>query len=98
MNFLKNLDVLLQKNNMTRSEMARKIGIAPSTINAWYTKGCEGVALKTLIKISHLFNVTIEDLVNGKGRSLYFTDNDYSLTELEAIKGFSKYIKKQRQD
>ena len=98
MNFLYNLDVLLQINKMTRSEMARKIGIAPSTINAWYTKGCEGVALKTLIKISHLFNVTIEDLVNGNGRSLYFTDKDFTENELNAIKGFSNYIKEQRQE
>ena len=60
MNFLYNLDALLQMNKMTRSELARQIGIAPSTINAWYTKGCDGVGLKTIIKISHLFDVTID--------------------------------------
>lgn len=97
MNFLYNLDTLLQMNKMTRSELARQIGIAPSTINAWYTKGCDGVGLKTIIKISHLFDVTIEDLVNGNSRSLYFSDKNYSESELDAIKHFTCYIKAQRQ-
>lgn len=98
MNFLDNLNDLLRMNKMTRSEMARQIGIAPSTINAWYTKGCDGVALKTLIRISQLFDITIEDLVNGNGKSLYFSDNIYSDSELDAIRRFTGYIKAQRQE
>lgn len=97
MNFLYNLDTLLQMNKMTKSELARQIGIAPSTINAWYTKGCDGVGLKTIIKISNLFDVTIEDLVNGNSRSLYLSDQTYSKNELDAIKSFTNYIKAQRQ-
>ena len=38
MKFLNNLDYLLHINKMSRAELARTIGIAPSTINAWYTK------------------------------------------------------------
>ena len=38
MKFLHNLDYLLHINKMSRAELARKIEIAPSTINAWYTK------------------------------------------------------------
>ena len=98
MNFLNNLNILLHDHRMTRSDLARTIGIAPSTINAWYTKGCDGVALKTLIKISNLFNITIEDLVNGSAKSLYFTEDNYSKHELYAIKCFSEYIKEKRQD
>lgn len=98
MNFLNNLNMLLQVNQMTRSELARRIGIVPSTINAWYTKGCNGVSLKTLIKLSQLFNVTIEDLVNGNVLSLYFTDEEYTQQELNAIRDFSNYIKEKRQD
>lgn len=98
MNFLNNLNLLLENNKMTRSELARRIGIAPSTINAWYTKGCDGVGLKTLIRISQLFDITIEDLVNGNGKSLYFSDNIYSDSELDAIRSFTGYIKAKRQE
>ena len=96
MNFLINLDYLLTVNKMTRSELARKIEIAPSTINAWYTKDYKGITLKNLVKLSKCFDVTIEDLVNGDIRSLSFTSDNYSDSELKAIKDFSDYIKRTR--
>ncbi len=96
MNFLINLDYLLTVNKMTRSELARKIEIAPSTINAWYTKDYKGITLKNLVKLSKCFDVTIEDLVNGDIRSLSFTSDNYSESELKAIKDFSEYLKRSR--
>lgn len=96
MNFLINLDYLLKVNKMTRSELARKIDIAPSTINAWYTKDYKGITLKNLVKLSKCFDITIEDLVNGDIRSLSFTSDNYSDSELKAIKDFSDYLKRSR--
>lgn len=96
MNFLHNLDYLLHINKMSRAELARTIGIAPSTINAWYTKDYKGITLKNLIKLSNCFDITIEDLVNGDMRSLNFTIDNYTDSELKAIKDFSEYIKRSR--
>ena len=96
MNFLINLDYLLTINKMSRSELARKIEIAPSTINAWYTKDYKGITLKNLVKLSKCFDVTIEDLVNGDIKSLSFTSDNYSDSELKAIKDFSEYLKRSR--
>lgn len=96
MNFLINLDYLLAVNKMSRSELARKINIAPSTINAWYTKDYRGITLKNLVKLSKCFDVTIEDLVNGDIRSLSFTSDNYSDSELKALKDFSDYLKRSR--
>lgn len=96
MNFLINLDYLLAVHKMNRSELARKINIAPSTINAWYTKDYRGITLKNLVKLSKCFDVTIEDLVNGDIRSLSFTSDNYSDSELKAIKDFSNYLKRSR--
>lgn len=96
MNFLINLDYLLTVNKMTRSELARKIEIAPSTINAWYTKDYKGITLKNLVKLSKCFDITIEDLVNGDIRSLSFSSDNYSESELKAIKDFSEYLKRSR--
>jgi len=95
-NFLNNLDYLLHINKMSRAELARTIGIAPSTINAWYTKDYKGITLKNLVKLSKCFEVTIEDLVNGDINALFFTSDNYSESELKAIKDFSDYIKRSR--
>lgn len=96
MNFLHNLDYLLHINKMSRAELARTIGIAPSTINAWYTKDYKGITLKNLVKLSNCFEITIEDLVNGEITSLSFTSENYTESELKAIKDFSDYIKRSR--
>lgn len=96
MKFLQNLDYLLTVNKMSRSELARTIEIAPSTINAWYSKDYKGITLKNLVKLSKCFDVTIEDLVNGDIKALSFTSDNYSEAELKAIKDFSVYIKRGR--
>lgn len=96
MNFLDNLNDLLRINKMTRSEMARQIGIAPSTINAWYTKDYKGITLKNLSKLASFFDVSMEALVYGDRQSLTFTLDNYSEAELKAIHDFSQYIKESR--
>lgn len=97
MRFLYNLDYLLTVNKMNRSELARRISIAPSTINAWYSKDYRGITLKNLLKLSNCFDVTIEELVNGDIRSLSFSPENYTESELRAIKDFSDYLKRKRQ-
>ena len=89
MNFLHNLDYLLHINKMSRAELAR-------TINAWYTKDYKGITLKNLVKLSKCFEITIEDLVNGDITALSFTSENYTESELKAIKDFSNYIKRSR--
>jgi DNA-binding Xre family transcriptional regulator len=96
MNFLNNLDYLLTINKMSRAELARTINIAPSTINAWYTKDYKGITLKNLIKLSRCFDITIEDLVNGDIKALNFTSDNHTESELKAIKDFSEYLKRSR--
>ena len=64
MNLLKNLDYLLRINNLTRAQLSRELNIAPSTINTWFSKGCENISLRFLIKISEYFGISIDDLVH----------------------------------
>lgn len=65
MNFLDNLTKLLKRENLSRAELAKRLNIAPSTINSWYNRGYENVSLKFLLKICDYFNVSLETLVNG---------------------------------
>lgn len=49
--------------NLTRAQLSREVNIAPSTINTWFSKGCENISLRFLIKISEYFGISIDDLV-----------------------------------
>ena len=81
MKFLNNLEKLLKENNMKKSDLARIIGISQPTINAWYTKGYENVSLSTLMKISKLFKITLEELLNGDLENVSFSSDEYSHEE-----------------
>ena len=98
MKFLYNLEFLMDRNKINRSELAKAIGIAPSTINAWYTKDYKGISLKNLSKLASYFDVSMEALVYGDRQSLTFTLENYSEAELKAIHDFSQYIKDSRID
>ena len=97
MDLLKNLDKLMNERKMNRTELAKAIGIPPSTINSWYNRGYENVTLKTLLKVSAYFNVSIEELVNGRPvREVVFSSNEFSEIELKAILDFSEFLKSKR--
>lgn len=98
MNFLENLEHLLKYNNMKKSDLAKSIGITQPTINAWYSKGYENVSLSTLIKISKLFNISLEELVNGEIKTIYFSTDDYTCEELKVIVNFSNFLKTTRKE
>ena len=97
MSLLDNLDKLMKQNKMNRTELAKRVGIAPSTISSWYSRGYENVTLKALLKISAYFNVSIEELVNDNPvQELTFTSNEFSLSELQAIYEFGEFLKSKR--
>lgn len=96
MYLLENLTELMKEKNINRSELAKEIGISASTINSWYNRSCENISLQTLIKLSTYFNISIEELVNGRYNSIIFSEKDYTKTELKAIKDFGSFIKNTR--
>ena len=96
MNFLHNLENLMNEKKINRSELAKAIGVAPSTINAWYTKDFKGITLKNLSKLASFFDVSMEALVYGEKPSLTFTLDNYSEAELKAIHQYSEFIKGNR--
>ena len=99
MEFLRNLEFLLAKHNMSRAELARQIGIAPSTVNAWFNRSCEGVSLKTLKDIAGFFNVTLEELVNSSEiETICFTEQEYTKSELQLISRFGEMLKESRRN
>lgn len=97
MNFIKNLDYLLEKKEMKKSDLAREINVAPSTISAWYNGKYEKVSLQVLKKLSNYFNVTMDELVNDDLSNdneikLIYSSNHFTKEELISIDNFVKLI------
>ena len=90
MNLLKNLDYLLRVNNLTRAQLSRELNIAPSTINTWFSKGCENISLRFLIKLSEYFGVSIDDLVH---RDLEKDESEKDLRSLQSIYRMLRVVK-----
>lgn len=88
MKFLENLSDLLYANKMSRSELARAINVAPSTVNSWFNRSCENVSLKTLVDIAKYFNISLDELVNGTTPK---KDTGFTKKEVEQLKRLLTY-------
>ena len=61
-NFFKNFRTLRLENNLTQKQMADRLEVLPNKITHWETNKTEP-SLDMLIKISHTFDISYEDLV-----------------------------------
>ena len=94
MEFLNNLERLMETYNMSRSDVARACGVSYSAISSWWNRGYENVSMQTLLKLSKCFNCTIEELVHGApDQSLVYTTNEFSDSELKLISIYANYLK-----
>ena len=101
MNFLNNLDYLLKLNRMSRSDLGRAVSISPSTINSWFNRSSDGVALKSLVDIANYFNISLDILVNSADIAKDMTKaeekrvieiaNPFTDNEVKQIKRILKY-------
>ena len=91
--FLINLDRLIESQGMSKNEFSKKVGIAPSTISSWYNKGYENISLKTLIKLSDYFDISLDELIFGKNRFENNKINNCYNEDLYAINEISKLLK-----
>ena len=93
--FLDNLNSLLVSHNMTKADLSRAINIPASTISSW-TKNSDGISLTTLKKISAYFNISLEELINGKVEAVSFSTDTFTAEELGILVDFSKFLLKSR--
>lgn len=64
---LERIKELLKKNNYSKQDLAKKIGVNESTVYSWFlaTKNRKEIRMKNLIKIAKLFNVSVSFLQSG---------------------------------
>lgn len=59
------LKVVLAEKKRTNKWLCEQLNVNPSTVSKWCTNSSQP-DLETLIKISHLLDVELDDLVNKK--------------------------------
>lgn len=61
----KKLISLRNKNKISRSKIAREVGVSPATYTNWET-GASTPKPKDLVKLSEIFGITLNDLLQVK--------------------------------
>ena len=95
MDFLTNLQRLMNENNISQNKLAKELGISSATITLWKKRGCDHININTLFKIANYFNITVEELVHGPRKvygSITFTEKDFTKHELNIILEFSRFL------
>ena len=59
------IESLRKKHGFSQIELARKVGVTQQAISA-YEKGIRQPPIDVLIKLSEIFNCTIDELVKGE--------------------------------
>lgn len=72
MDFIKNLEKKMQEKNLNKSQLARGMGVAPSTVNSWFNRSAENITLKTLRKLAEFLDCSIDSLVYGDEKEYNF--------------------------
>lgn len=94
------LDNLLEERNMTVSELARRIGVAPTTIYSIIQRNNKKVDIDVLIKISKTLGVNAEYFADipeePQTIAAHFDGTEYTEDELEEIKQFAAFVKNRK--
>jgi len=85
-NIAKNLNNLIYASGMTQRDFAKKMGIAPSTVNEWI-KGGKTPRITKIDKICETFGITRDDLLADPNvkkpgqRPTYLDPDEFDLIE-----------------
>lgn len=94
------LDSLLKDREMTVTELARRVDVAPTTIYSIIQRNNKKVDIDVLIKIAKILGVNTEyfsDLADEPTTiAAHFDGSEYTEEELDKIKEFAAFVKAQR--
>lgn len=93
------LSDLLSKRNMTVTELARKIDVAPTTIYSIIQRNNKKVDIDVLLNIAEVLGVEAEyfrDSDKPQVLAAHFDGQEFTEEELEEIKQFAQFVKNKR--
>ena len=93
------LNDLLKQRNMTVTELARKIDVAPTTIYSIIQRNNKKVDIDVLLDIADVLGVNAEYFRDSEKPTVlaaHFDGDEFTESELEEIKQFAEFVKNKR--
>lgn len=93
------LDELLKKRKMTVSELARRVGVAPTTIYSIIQRNNKKVDIDVLLNIADVLGVDAEyfrDSEKPVTIAAHFDGTEFTEEELDEIRNFAEFVKNKR--
>ena len=86
----KRINELRVKSGMSQTELANKLNVTRSSVNAW-EMGISVPSVQNLVELSHIFHVSVDYLIGLNAKEAVCLDN-YSEEEKELVYGLLKYF------
>lgn len=86
----KRINELRVKSGMSQTELANKLNVTRSSVNAW-EMGISVPAVQNLVELSQIFHVSVDYLIGLNANEAVCLDH-YSEEEKELVYGLLKYF------
>ena len=96
------LEAIMKAKDINANELAKKIGVTPSTIYSMIKRDSSRVDIDLIIKIAHALGMTADELLSGENNekpdtlAAHFEGEDFSAEELKEIDKFVEFVKSKR--
>ena len=97
----KRLEELMEKKGINTNELARLIGVAPTTLYSMIKRDSNRVDIDLVIKIAHALGMTADEFLSAEAPApntlaAHFEGEEFTPEEAEEIYNFVNYIKSKR--
>ena len=94
------LDTLLKERGMTVTELARRVGVAPTTIYSIIQRNNKKVDIDVLIKIARILGINTEYFADSNDQpqtiAAHLDADDLTEAEMEDVANYIAYVKSKR--
>ena len=96
------LSILLNERDMTVTELARRVGTAPTTIYSIIQRNNKKVDIDVLIKIANVLGVKVDYFGSDDNPNeintiaAHFDGEEYTEDELDEIRQYAEFVKSKR--
>ena len=97
----KRLEELMAIKDINTNELAKLIGVAPTTLYSMIKRDSNRVDIDLVIKIAHALGMTADEFLSSEPYvpntlAAHFDGDTFSPEEIEEINNFAKFVKSKR--
>ena len=97
----KRLEELMKIRNLNTNELAKLIGVAPTTLYSMIKRDSNRVDIDLIIKIAHALGMTADELLSVDQPPVtiaaHFDGDDFTPEEQAEIENFKRFVKAKRE-